>query len=280
LGTRREWAQDVFAGSGLARWSGDRAASMNSQWVSLLGAVVSGGFAIAAVVVNRRAAVRDRRASAEEMAMRYRIPLLRAAFDLQTRLYNIGQQDFLGKFAGGDESPPEHRDYAVANTLYLVAQYLCFSEIIRHGMLFLDPVDRTRQRDLMNAMEAVRDAFSNTVKIEGGALCLFRGEQRAIGEIMLTERQGAPPGAPGWDCIGYAAFVARLEEPEFDRWFTLLRRSLDDIRAEVRAHDQRLIELQNGLLDLIGLMDPEHEQLPGELRDRLERRLQRERRSP
>ncbi len=269
LGTRREWAQDVFAGSGLARWSGDRAASMNSQWVSLLGAVVSGGFAIAAVVVNRRAAVRDRRASAEEMAMRYRIPLLRAAFDLQTRLYNIGQQDFLGRFAGGEESPPEHREYAISNTLYLVAQYLCFSEIIRHGMLFLDPVDRTRQRDLMNAMEAVRDSFSDTMKFDDAALCLFRGEQRAIGEIMLTERAGAAPGAPGWDCLGYAAFVTRLDECEFSRWFRLLRRSLDDLRTDLPAHDRRLVQLQHHLLDLIGLMDPDHEQVPHALRERL-----------
>jgi len=196
-------------------------------------------------------------------------PAPSCAFDLQTRLYNIGRQDFLGRFAGDEESPPEHREYAISNTLYLVAQYLCFSEIIRHGMLFLDPVDRTRQRVLMNAMEAVRGSFSDTVTIDEAALCLFRGEQRAIGEIMLTERAGAAPGALGWDCIGYAAFVTRLEEREFSRWFRLLRRSLDDLRTDLPAHDRRLVQLQHHLLDLIGLMDPDHEQVPRELRERL-----------
>ncbi len=99
------------------------------------------------------------------MAMRYRFPLLRAAFDLQTRLYNIGAMNFLGRYLGGKDSPPERREYAISNTLYLIAQYLCYSEIIRRGMLLLDPVDRKRQRELMNAMEAVRDTLSTTVTI-------------------------------------------------------------------------------------------------------------------
>jgi len=236
--------------------------------VSVLAALVSGGFAVVAVVVNRRAVVRDRRASAEETALQYRVPLLRAAFDLQTRLYNIGRQDFLGRFAR-EKSPAEHREYAISNTLYLVAQYLCFSEIIRHGMLFLDPGDRTRQRDLVQAMEAVRDAFSTTITIDEPALCLFRGEQRAIGEIMLTAHEGGAPGGPGWGCLGYAAFITRLREPEFARWFRLLGESLDDLQNDLRGHGRRLIELQHRLLDLIALMDPNEDQVPRELRERL-----------
>ncbi len=238
--------------------------------VSLLGAVISGAFAITAIVINRRSAVRDRAALADEMAMRYRFPLLRAAFDLQTRLYNIGAMNFLGRYLGGKDSPPERREYAISNTLYLIAQYLCYSEIIRRGMLLLDPVDRKRQRELMNAMEAVRDTLSTTVTIADEALCLFRGEQRAVGEIMLTENDGVGPGDLRWDCLGYAAFIARLDDPAFDRWFTLLRHSLvDDLLDDLPAHGQRLIELQNHLVDLIELIDPDHEQVPGELRKRL-----------
>ncbi len=242
--------------------------------MSLLGAVISGGFAITALVINRRSTVRDRMAVADETAMSYRVPLLRAAFDLQTRLYNIDRQDFLGKFAGREGSPPEHREYAISNTLYLIAQYLCFSEVIRHGMLFLDPLDRKRQRDLMNAMEAVRNTFSTTIELDDPTLCLFRGEQRAVGEIMLTAHDGETPGTRRRDCIGYAAFVTRLADPEFARWFRLLRQSLEDLLHDLHAHDQRLIALQNDLLDLITLMDPEHEQVPGELRTRLVGRLQ------
>lgn len=59
-----------------------------SGMVSLAGAVISAGAAVTTVVLTRQAAVRDRQAEAE-LALRYREPLLHAAFNLQTGLYNI-----------------------------------------------------------------------------------------------------------------------------------------------------------------------------------------------
>lgn len=244
---------------------------MTTEMLSVLAALISAGFALVSVHIARKATVRDRRALADEMAMRYRVPLLHAAFDLQTRLYNIGKQNFLGKFAGSKASI-EQRDYAFSNTLYLVAQYLCFSEIIRRGMLYLDPVDRQRQRALMEAMEDVRHTFADTLEIKDSTLCVFRGEQRALGEVMLVECEGVVPGAPRWDCLGYASFVGRLEQPEFVRWLATLHRSLETLLEDLHHHDERLIELQNRLLDLVCLMDPVGEHTPGGLRERLARR--------
>ena len=55
--------------------------------VSLAGAVICAGAAVTTVVLTRRAAVRDRRQVAADQALRYREPLVHAAFNLQARLY-------------------------------------------------------------------------------------------------------------------------------------------------------------------------------------------------
>jgi hypothetical protein len=242
---------------------------MSTEWISVISALLAGAFALATFVMTRRAALRDRAAEAEQVALRYRIPLLQAAFDLQTRLYNIRRQTFLERFYVNSPNEPE-RSYAISNTLFLFAQYLCYGEIIRSGLLFAAPTDRRRQQDLMEAMERVRDTLSNSIRIPDRTLCLFRGEQRAIGELMLVPVADPGAGGPRWDCLGYAAFAARLvHDPDFALWFDSLRASLEVLAKDLDQHDTRLVELQHGLLDVVELIDPDAEQMTGGLRERL-----------
>jgi hypothetical protein len=86
--------------------------------------VISAAAAILALWLSRRAAVRDRRLAADELADRYRVPLLHAAFNLQTRLFNIGRRDFLGIFLS--DGSTADADYAQYNTAYLIGQFLCW----------------------------------------------------------------------------------------------------------------------------------------------------------
>ena len=127
--------------------------------VSLAGAVISAGAAVTTVVLTRRAAVRDRRVAAAELALRYREPLLHAAFNLQTRLYNIASPThvFLHRFL--TNGTPAEAEYARLNTVYLLGQYLCWSEILRREGQFIDPVDQQRERDVKAAIEQVREVF-------------------------------------------------------------------------------------------------------------------------
>jgi len=240
---------------------------VGQEFVALLAAVVSGGFALLSVIVSRLTAAHERTVAAGELALRYRTPLLHAAFDLQTRLYNIGKKDFLAWSYLG-EGPEQQKEYAATNTLYLIAQYLCYSEIIRRGVLFLDPIDRKRQKSLMEAAGRVQQAFATT-EIDDEALRLFRGEQRAIGETMLVESSMATPNSPRWDCMGYAEFVKRLPEPEVGRWFATLRHSIEVLASDPGGHRRRLVELQRFLLDLVALLDPQCEQVPSRLREAL-----------
>src|SRR3974390_2543604 len=136
---------------------------MTETVISLVGAVVSTVGALIAVVLNRRAVVRDRLLAADDVAGQYRVPLVHAAFNLQSRLYNIGRQDFLGLFlTGGARAEGE---YARLNTAYLIGQYLCWAEILRRETQLLAPLQRGRDRDIMGAIEKVRyemaDSLSN-----------------------------------------------------------------------------------------------------------------------
>jgi hypothetical protein len=238
--------------------------------VSLAGAVISAGAAVTTVVLTRRAAIRDRRAAAAEVALRYREPLLHAAFNLQTRLYNIASPThrFLGVFLAN--GTPAEAEYARLNTVYLVGQYLCWSEILRREGQFIDPVDLRRDRAVMEAMEEVRETLSDSIDLPDPTLRVFRGEQRAIGEILLTKTDNPSERVgPRWDCLGYAAFVKALDGKDTARWFTTLLEDVDRLADDLDQHRDRLVALQHALLKLINLLDPNGDRVSAQLRQPL-----------
>jgi hypothetical protein len=194
------------------------------------------------------------------------MPLLAAASDLQARLFNIRRQDFLTRFAD-PETSRARPEYLVIHTLYLIAQYFCYAEIIRRGALFLDPVNRERQRALIEELEKTRDTFARS-DIDP-TLCVFRGEQRAIGEVMLTETRAAPGKARRWDCMGYATFVERVSRPDMAKWFAHLTDDMTELKDDLEKHDVRLVALQNSLIDLVCLIDPDGRHITMNQRERL-----------
>jgi hypothetical protein len=241
-----------------------------SSVVSLVGAVISAVGALVAVMLNRRAITRDRRLAADELAGRYRVPLLHAAFNLQSRLYNIGRQDFLGIFLTGGSS--SEAEYARFNTVYLIGQYLCWAEILRRETQLLAPLHRGRDRDIMMAMENIRYEMADSLRNSDPVLRIFRGDQRAIGEVMLTTTdEPADRIGPRWDCIGYAKFVQLLvdEQPAMSRWMQPLLHDLDTLAADYHTHQTRLIAIQHYLVELTNLIDPEGSRIPLNLREQM-----------
>ena len=67
---------------------------------------------------------------------RYREPLLRAASDLQSRIYDIVGQKFLACHL--QQGGPADQEYACRNTMFVFAEYLGWVEILRRGVQFLD----------------------------------------------------------------------------------------------------------------------------------------------
>ena len=197
-----------------------------------------------------------------ELMARYRDPLLQAAFDLQSRVYNIVQQGFLQThYCNGTEITKE---YARENTLYVLADYLGWIEILRREVRFLDLGDEVANRSWTERLVAVRhtllsDRYSPRFR-------LFNGQQRAIGEIMIKEDDVDNRH----ETMGYAGFIASLQKPEFDRWFVDLRADIDALATEPDAgHEERLVALQGALVELIDLLDPNQVRFQGSERRQL-----------
>jgi hypothetical protein len=237
--------------------------------LSAFAAVMSVIAVIVSALVSYRISRRSREEQVEDLAIRFREPLLQSAHNLQSRLYNIVRQDFLGRFLNAEDSSPAERDYAVRNTEYLIGQYLGWVEVIRRESQYVDPRSRKNNRIIVERLEGVRDCFAQSDRVEDRPLRLFRGEQRAVGELMLVPVGSPAGGVPRWECLGYAAFVQAHEDPRFHGWFASLEEGIKEIAPLSDGFPPRISELQHALVDLMDAMDPECERVPRDWRTRL-----------
>jgi hypothetical protein len=204
--------------------------------------------------------------SREQMAMAhlrtYQDSLLRAAQDLQTKLFNILRLHLFRNFYF-DGSFSE-KEYAVENTLYVIAEYLCWVEIIRREHQFLTNVQEQQNRKMMDYIGLVTQLFLTSGL--PSTFRVFRGEQRAIGAIMLT-----PPNSSSarHEPIGYATFLKMRKDEDFSRWFRQLRMDIDDL-ANGGGGAERLVRLQNALIGLIDSLDPGYAKVPQDIRSKVQ----------
>jgi hypothetical protein len=196
---------------------------------------------------------------AARVVARYRDPLLRSAYDLQSRIYNVYRP---GGFRGGRD--PE---YFRLNTLFLFAEFLAWLEIIRREVQFLDLGAVQETKDLARVLQKAQDQMSTTSGLRDN-LYLYRGHQRAIGELMLARVEGQTTAGPRYECMGYAAFIAAHEDPAFAKWFTRFGDAIDRLRNDKRYRPERLVRVQHALIDLIDLLDRDRARFP-QNRDRL-----------
>jgi hypothetical protein len=220
---------------------------MESYWIALIGiagALLGGALSLWG---QFRSASLTARREAEAVLARYREPLVAAAFELQGRLYNIVKFRFLPRYlADGDES---QRTYAVENTLYVVAQYFGWTEILRREIQFLSFSDSKRSRAVADRQRRVVELFQSDDGALGRPFLIWRGEQRAIGERMIRREDGRA------ECLGYAGFL-ECRDADFRRWFTRLETELAEL-ANSDTPNKRLVDLQHALVDLIRELDPQ-----------------------
>lgn len=189
------------------------------------------------------------------MLARHRDPLVRSAQDLQSRLFNIAGLGFLTKYYY--ESDVD-KQYAIENTLYVVAEYLGWVEIVRREVQFLDLGDVSANRRLQELFETVTQCF--LLDVMNPTLRLFRGEQRAIGELMLVQAYGTESRA--YECMGFAEFSRRLGDHEFSRWFKGLEESIDRLANDLIGNRERLVAIQDALVNFIDFLDRDGIRVP------------------
>lgn len=177
---------------------------------------------------------------------KFRDPLLYSAYELQSRLFNILQQNLLyTHYIQGDDL---EREYTIQNTLYVVAQYLCWREIIRQEVQYLDVGNDELSLKLTELLDNV-DTLFLTNRIDK-TFRIFRGEQRAIGEKLIIKDNGKS------GCMGYATFVNQKDD-SFRRWFIKLENDILKLSAAPGMHDERLLKVQHALIDLLDFLDPD-----------------------
>jgi hypothetical protein len=197
-----------------------------------------------------------------DVVSRFREPMLQAAIDLQSRLFNIVQKRFLQRYYFTSES---EREYAVSNTLFVVAEYLAWVEILRREIQYLDLGDIEENRALATLLERITTLFLSDATDD--PFRLFRGEQRAIGELMLVTRLS--DGRVDLDCLGYAAFIEKLDDARFARWFARLRDDIEHLAQGDDMRDRRIRQIQHALIDLIDFFDRDRTRVPESRRQKL-----------
>jgi hypothetical protein len=223
---------------------------------SLLAGIVTGYFA---PVLKAK---RERRLEVEELHARYRDGVLRSAYDLQSRLYNI-LNGFLQTYHGRSDGD---RRYAEESTLWLIGQYLGWVEAVRRDAQFLDTGSVRSARRLELALGQVTWAFATDRSIQDRRLIIFRVDQRAIGELMIDEEASQDGHSR---CIRYIDFRHRLAEDEFSSRFDPLRANVAELAqvadvAELAqaSNPARARFIQHALIDLIELLDPKLRRFP------------------
>lgn len=200
----------------------------------------------------------QRRFEAERTAARYREPLGRAAYDLQSRLYNILRQNLLPVYY--DQGDDRERSYVVDNTSFLVAQYFAWTEIVRRDIQYIDLGQDEQTRRLARLQDEIYSLFQ-TDRF-GRHFRVFAGEQRAIGERMIKE------GPRGLECLGYAAYLDQVTKSN-DRLIEAMRSDVRSLSANLSQARPRLVALQHALIDLLEFLDPDFVRFPKDRRSKV-----------
>ncbi|KAF9945400.1 hypothetical protein BGZ72_001372 [Mortierella alpina] len=224
----------------------------------------------------------------EKLIARYRDPILRAAQDLQSRLYNIAETEILSwMYADANANADANADAnanaqanapadAVASaygpkkgnllqfTCFLVGQYFAWTYILYRQPHFLYLATSKRNSNLVKTMDTIQwmfgtDAFDDPTLER--PFYLWRGHQCATGEIM-TANEGSETV-----CIGYATFVERWrDEPTFREWFRSLVEGITTMASARHSADpvpdHRVRRLQHMLVELIKMLESNNARPP------------------
>lgn len=195
---------------------------------------------------------------ARTIVAKFRDPLLHAAYDLQSRIFNILKRSFLDfYYTAGSVA---EKEYAVENTVFLVGQFLGWTELIRQEVQFLDMESDEETRELRR----LQDGMYTQLQTDrfGKRFRLFAGEQRAVGELMI-DRTGEQPR-----CIGFAAFLKNRNK-QIDHWLDPMREDVKEMATNADPFEERLVGLQHSLIDMLEFLDPKHIYFPTESRGKI-----------
>lgn len=213
--------------------------------VAVISAVVSlwGQFRVGRL--NRDIEKLKLKAEVERNSARYREPLVRAAADLQSRLFNILALNFIDRFL--KQGTNREQAYALANTAFLFAQFFAWTEATRLEIQYIQLDEDKKTQALSNLQSRIYSLFQ-TDRFPP-VFRVFAGEQRAIGERMLVQSSN------GLKCLGYGEFLSNSAFSE-DLLMKALLEDVASLKHTLSESIPRLTALQHALVELIDFLDP------------------------
>lgn len=226
--------------------------------VALVSVIISTGSTVFIFLAQREQArtdyERSRKDEQDAVVTRYREPLIAAAFELQSRVYNIARLEFVPKYL--KSADPAERDWARSSTLWLLGTYLGWVELLRRDLEHPDLGDPEQSRALQSCLLEIRGVLRRDT--DSDPIRIFHAYQRAIGEVMIA----TDPGAPGGRCLGYAAFCERMEDARFAGWFAGPAAEIERLIEDPAPGLKRLVDLHTCLIALIDMLDPDKRRYP------------------
>ena len=217
--------------------------------VSLVGTFLVAGITLAFQYFSDE---RKRLSETDKLVRKYRDPVFWAAFELQSRLYNICEQNLLAMY----HLPSKH-DLVVVYTAYLVGQYFSWTSIFRRQAQFLSIGIQEDHKRLNDLLTTISYTFATDGQPLGHSpLMLWRGQQSAIAEDMTVRDKSGE-----LFCIGYATFFRKWnEEEEFRKWFASIEDGMRALTSTERGSERhaklRMRYLHHLLFELLCLLDP------------------------
>ena len=192
----------------------------------------------------------------------YKGPLLHSSYELQSRIYNLVSNGvlelyFVKKFGDGSE-----RNYLLNNTVFVIAQYFAWTEIIRREIQFIELDNPEETKGISEIQDRIYSLWNANRGIFDDPLMIWAGEQRGIGEIMIRTKDNKLV------CIGYAKFLKILDSRDEDL-LNQLKKKVEKYISNNGYERNRLIPVQNSLIDLLTVLDPSYIRFPMEQRSKI-----------
>jgi hypothetical protein len=218
---------------------------MNTSWLDLLGAGLSGGLIVKIldyIYQEYRRRSEDQK-SAKDLIDRHIDPILKCADELVGKLRSLAQSDFRDLIKASVPKDSEFESWLpYLNILYLFAQFWSRVQILRIESIFVNIGSDKRGKQLLDFFKALEATKTRLVD---------RSWQRGIGEALIEHTHN------GIRTITYIEFVHRfLTSDEFQKWFQPLLSVLN--RVNHTREKQRLLTYGVILHALIDTLDKSH----------------------
>lgn len=215
-----------------------------ADWLKFFGAAFGGGFTVKVLDILYRE-FRRRSDSSKEVKQfvdQHLDPLLKATDELVGKLVSLANDDFKPLYNMElNERRDDNNDFY--SVIFLFARLWANIEIIRRESHAISIVEDERGKKLKSFLDCIESR---------GVRIVDRVSQRAIGELMLTERKDGP-----LDTLLFIEFARKIERDSPDmRWWNPLLHVLS--RTRHTSERQRVLRYGIVLHALIDTLDFDH----------------------